>query len=125
MNWDAIGAVVELLGAIGVNISLAYLAYLATQIKHSAAQTTEHSRALRISAIDSAACSKNSSSHIRTRTLAISRGASTEASWFDHRQAVAANLRQPGIRTWRAETRAIYADDFEEVVEELIREQSL
>ena len=32
MNWDAIGAIAELLGAIGV---IASLVYLATQIRHS------------------------------------------------------------------------------------------
>jgi hypothetical protein len=32
MNWDAIGAIAELLGAIGV---IASFVYLATQIQHS------------------------------------------------------------------------------------------
>jgi hypothetical protein len=32
MKWDAIGAIAELLGAIGV---VASLVYLATQIRHS------------------------------------------------------------------------------------------
>ena len=32
MNWDAIGAIAELLGAVGV---IASLVYLATQIRHS------------------------------------------------------------------------------------------
>ena len=35
MNWDAIGAIAELLGAIGV---IASLIYLATQIRHSREQ---------------------------------------------------------------------------------------
>jgi hypothetical protein len=35
MNWDAIGAIAELLGAIGV---IASLVYLATQIRHSREQ---------------------------------------------------------------------------------------
>lgn len=162
MNWDAVGAIAELLGAIGVIISLAYLA---TQIRHSAAQTAEHSRALRIAAIDSVAASfsrfrdplirdpelaelwtrgtqsyedLNDIERVRLGRLlqelffahqnTYSRyveGASTEASWLDHRQAIAANLRQPGIQTWWAETRSIYADDFEEIVEELIRENNV
>jgi hypothetical protein len=35
MNWDAIGAIAELLGAVGV---IASLVYLATQIRHSREQ---------------------------------------------------------------------------------------
>jgi hypothetical protein len=44
MNWDAIGAIAELLGAIGV---IASLVYLATQIRQSREQMVENTRALR------------------------------------------------------------------------------
>jgi hypothetical protein len=44
MNWDAIGAIAELLGAIGV---IASLVYLATQIRHSREQMSQNTRALR------------------------------------------------------------------------------
>ncbi len=44
MNWDAIGAIAELFGAVGV---IASLVYLATQIRHSQEQTIENTRALR------------------------------------------------------------------------------
>ncbi len=47
MNWDAIGAIAELLGAIGV---IASLVYLATQIRHSREQMSQNTRALRASA---------------------------------------------------------------------------
>jgi hypothetical protein len=43
MNWDAIGAIAELLGAIGV---IASLIYLATQIRQSREQMFENTRAL-------------------------------------------------------------------------------
>ena len=43
MNWDAIGAISELLGAIGV---IASLVYLAAQIRHSQEQMIENTRAL-------------------------------------------------------------------------------
>jgi hypothetical protein len=161
MNWDAIGAIAELLGAIGV---IASLAYLSVQIRQNTRQIGEHSRELRISAIDSIA---NSFSRFRdplirdpelaalwVRGIAdyqslddvervrlgrllqelffahqntwsrFMEGATTEASWLDHRQAIAANLSHPGIKTWWAETRSIYADDFEDVIEELIRESA-
>ena len=44
MNWDAIGAIAELLGAVGV---IASLVYLATQIRHSQEQMVENTRAMR------------------------------------------------------------------------------
>ena len=47
MNWEAIGAVAELLGAIGV---IASLIYLATQIRHSRDQMQENTRAARSTA---------------------------------------------------------------------------
>ena len=46
MNWDAIGAVAELLGAIGV---IASLVYLATQIRQSREQMSQNTRALKAS----------------------------------------------------------------------------
>ena len=44
MNWDAIGAIAELLGAIGV---IASLVYLATQIRQSREQMSHNTQALR------------------------------------------------------------------------------
>ena len=43
MNWDAIGAIAELLGAIGV---IASLVYLATQIRQSREQMDRNTRAM-------------------------------------------------------------------------------
>jgi hypothetical protein len=43
VNWDAIGAIAELLGAIGV---IASLVYLATQIRQSRQQMSQNTRAL-------------------------------------------------------------------------------
>ena len=44
MNWGAIGAIAELLGAVGV---IASLVYLATQIRQSREQMSQNTRALR------------------------------------------------------------------------------
>ncbi len=44
MNWDAIGAIAELLGAVGV---IASLIYLATQIRQSHEQMNQNTAALR------------------------------------------------------------------------------
>lgn len=159
MNWDAVGAIGEVIGALGVIISLVYLG---KQIQHSTTQMGEHSRALRIAAIDQVAASFSRFRDPLIRDPEIARiwlkgiqdyesldeietvrcgrlfqelffahqntysryceGASSEEAWLDHRDAIAANLRLPGIRSWWAKTRAIYADDFEEVVEALIQD---
>jgi len=46
MNWDAIGAIAELLGAVGV---IASLVYLAGQIRHSREQMGQNTQALQAS----------------------------------------------------------------------------
>jgi len=46
MNWDAIGAIAETLGAVGV---IASLVYLAGQIRHSREQMSQNTRAIRAS----------------------------------------------------------------------------
>jgi hypothetical protein len=51
MNWDAIGAIAELLGAIGV---IASLVYLATQVRQSRDQMRENTRALQAGAYQQA-----------------------------------------------------------------------
>lgn len=159
MNWDAVGAIAEMLGALGVILSLAYLA---VQIRQNTDQIGEHSRELRIAALDSIAASFSRFRDPLIRDPEIAalwargiedfealdpverirlgrllqelffahqntwsryrEGATTEAAWIDHRGSIAANLRHPGIRTWWSETRAIFADEFEEVVEALMRE---
>ena len=47
MNWDAIGAIAETLGAVGV---IASLVYLATQIRYSREQIMLNTRAVRAAA---------------------------------------------------------------------------
>jgi hypothetical protein len=47
VNWDAIGAIAELLGALGV---IGSLVYLATQIRESREQMKENTRAARSTA---------------------------------------------------------------------------
>ena len=51
MNWDAIGAIAELLGAVGV---IASLVYLATQIRQSREQVSQNTRLLTASATTAA-----------------------------------------------------------------------
>lgn len=159
MNWDAVGAIAELLGALGVIVSLVYLS---VQIRQNTKQIGEHSRELRIAALDAIASSFSRFrdplirdpelaalwlkgiadfdsldpveqvrmgrlfqelffAHQNTWTRYIE-GATAENVWSDQAGAIRANLRHPGIRTWWSRTRAIYNDDFEEVVEEMMRE---
>ena len=159
MNWDAVGAIAELLGALGVIVSLAYLS---VQIRQNTAQIGEHSRELRIAALDAIASSFSRFrdplirdpelaalwlkgiedygslgpvervrigrlfqelffAHQNTWTRFIE-GATPEHVWRDQKGAIAANLRHPGIRTWWSQTRAIYNDEFEEVVEAMLRD---
>ncbi len=159
MNWEAIGAIGELIGAVGVIVSLVYLA---TQIRHSSRLMGEHSRALRVAAIDQIAAgfsrfrdplirdpaiaalwlkgTKDYGSLDEVELVRCSRlfqelffghqnvyarykeGAASEGLWLDHRDAIIANLRMPGIRAWWADVHMIYADDFEEVVEGMLRD---
>ncbi len=44
MNWDAVGAIAELLGAVGVIGSLVYLATQVRQSREKRPRTQEHSR---------------------------------------------------------------------------------
>ena len=162
MNWDAVGAIAELLGALGVILSLAYLA---TQIRQNTAQIGEHSRELRIAAIDAIAqsYSRFRDPLIRDPEMAAlwlqgiedydgrsdlekarlgalmqelfwahqntwsrwQEGAMSDDAWADQAAAIANNLRRPGIRQWWGRTRSIYADDFEVLVEDLIRTEVL
>ena len=54
MNWEAIGAIAELAGAVGVIVSLVYLA---VQIRVNTAQMADHSRSLRLAAQESTTAS--------------------------------------------------------------------
>ena len=49
MNWEAIGAAAELLGAVGV---IATLAYLAVQIRHSSDQLAKNTQSNELQAVD-------------------------------------------------------------------------
>jgi hypothetical protein len=57
MNWDAIGAIAELLGAMGVIFTLAYLAI---QIRHSSDQLEKNIQSNRLQANDSVFASYDS-----------------------------------------------------------------
>ena len=70
MNWDAIGAIAELLGAIGV---IASLVYLAGQIRHSREQMSENTRNVRIASEHSRAHQRMDQSALLAQTPEINR----------------------------------------------------
>jgi hypothetical protein len=73
MNWDAIGAIAELLGAVGVILTLAYLAF---QIRQNTQQLANNARDARNAAMSSLA--------IGDHSWAMQMGMSRETSdlWF-------------------------------------------
>jgi hypothetical protein len=72
MNWEAVGAVAEMMGALGV---VASLAYLAVQIRQNTRQMADHTRSLRLAALESTA---NSFSRFRDPLI---RDAGMAALW--------------------------------------------
>ncbi len=70
MNWDAIGAIAELLGAVGV---IASLVYLATQIRHSRDQMSENTKNVRIASEHSRAHQRIEQSAFIARSPEINR----------------------------------------------------
>lgn len=64
MNWDAIGAIGEIIGAIAVVVSLVYLAI---QIRQNTQQISQGNEATRLAALE-----RNIESSIRIRELLIS-----------------------------------------------------
>lgn len=52
MNWEGVGALAEMVGALGV---VASLAYLAVQIRQNTRQMADHTRSLRLAALESTA----------------------------------------------------------------------
>ena len=65
MNWDAIGAIAELLGAVGV---IASLVYLAGQIRHSREQMSENTKNVRIASEHSRAYQRADRQRISAQT---------------------------------------------------------
>ena len=72
MNWDAIGAIGEIVGAAAVVVSLIYLA---TQIRQNNSQVAEQVRALKLQAYDASA------THFSGFRLAIARSPQLASLW--------------------------------------------
>jgi hypothetical protein len=70
VNWEAIGAIAELLGAVGV---IASLVYLATQVRQSRDQMRENTRALQAGAYQEASDSLSESINTAVSTPGFAR----------------------------------------------------
>ncbi len=70
MNWDAIGAIAELLGAVGV---IASLVYLAGQIRHSREQMSQNTLAMKAGAYQQISDGFIASSNIAVSTPGFAR----------------------------------------------------
>jgi len=70
MNWDAIGAIAETLGAVGVIVSLVYLA---TQIRHSRDQMSQNSKLLTASATTAAIQTRSRSNEMMIQDSEVAR----------------------------------------------------
>lgn len=96
LNWDAVGAIGEMLGAAGVIVSLAYLA---VQIRQSSMQTELNTKALRATAFQNLAehqatlfLSQVTNSEVRTVVLKA-RGNGMDALTDDERVIYGAHTR--------------------------------
>ncbi len=81
MNWDAIGAIGEILGAVAVLITLIYLA---TQIR----QNTEQARLNSIQAVNASNDSAFEPIYIPENSLIFTKGQSSYSSLSDHEKLV-------------------------------------
>ena len=70
MNWDAIGAIAETLGAVGV---IASLVYLATQIRHSREHMIENTKNVRIASEHSRAEQRTAQAAVLAQSPEINR----------------------------------------------------
>jgi hypothetical protein len=142
MNWDAIGAIAELLGAVGV---IATLAYLGIQIRQNTVSTrtssyqaaiattieaimrmgldSDAARILTSGSADSATLSTEEQTRYAMLTSGIFRnfenifyqhkqGAIDDLLWSGWSSRMRTTFAQPGVHVWWLEYRAGFAKDF-------------
>jgi hypothetical protein len=152
MNWEALGAIAEALGAVGVIVTLAYLA---TQIR-------QNSRLLRASTSAATAQVNNSQSQYLIQDAEVARiwwdgladreslseadrrrfdplitiqlqgaslvhamereGIGSLGEWEENRRGLRWQLEQPGIRQYFRAYRENFSSDFCQIVDGVIRE---
>jgi hypothetical protein len=149
MNWDAIGAIAEAAGAVGV---IASLIYVGISIRHSAevvrGESLQKFIDARIESIDRLSAPGNVEIYHRGRQsykdltaaekerftalvgpyLAVSefgisayeRGLIKPGTFESSKRDIKRQFEFPGVHEWWAEERSIFADDFQEFVDQLV-----
>ena len=150
MNWEALGAVAELAGAIGVIASLLYLAVQIRQNTRSTKAAALHNTAQEMNQISLAMAADGSFSDIFLKGQDDLEGLSPEermrvgflwhavfrateslyyqyrsgnadkAAWTPYEQALEANLRSGGMRQWWRENSFPFTKEFTKLVDSKI-----
>jgi hypothetical protein len=142
MNWDAIGAVAELVGAAGVIVSLVYLAGQIRQSTRSSRAATFHAVAAEASHLYRTIAGDSESARIfrqgmrepenpamlssafrglENMFVQYLQGTIDEESWQAWRRSLVQMLEQPGAaRVWQLRGE-VFREDFQHLVHELAR----
>ena len=154
MNWDALGAIAELLGAIGV---IASLFYVASQIRRNSLameaatnQAVSDSTQERLLAPAQSPALAMALANARDDFQALSpaervqlaffrratfrgvqnaffqhqRGLLSESAWRDYESIIGRNLSSPDVPGWWATERETYDEAFAEYVDRILAERS-
>jgi len=154
MNWDAIGAVAELLGALGVIASLLYLAVQIREnsrvVQASASQAVADSAQARLLAVAQSPSLASTLAKLAERPAELSpaellqanylrtasfkgfenqffqfrRGLLAEDIWKGYEFFLVANLLAPDVRDWWKRSKAGFDPAFRDHVEALLTEPS-
>ena len=149
MNWEALGAIGEIVGAVAVIVTLAYLAVQIrqnTRVFRSSteqAQADAHSRCLSLIAQDSdltrlylrgasgESLDREESLRfgfllhvvfiqIQAAFLHQRQGTLSSEQWVTVSRVASRWISSPGARAWWAEGKAVYRDEFVQAVDEMI-----
>ena len=150
MNWDAVGAVAELLGALGVIASLLYVGLQIREnsrvVQASTSQAVADSAQARLLAVAQSLSLASTlaklaeapaelspaellqANYLRTASFKgfenqffqFRRGLLTEDTWRGYQFFLLANLRAPDVRQWWGQARAGFDPAFRDHVEALL-----
>lgn len=154
-NWEAIGAVGELVGAVGVVVSLAYLGFQINQNTRQARGSMYDSIVSSLATFDRPIASDPALARIfeeaiddwtavdgigRARVMHLlstlfkqfenvhyqhRQGTLEEELWLGWRQLMLSYFRRPGIQTWWSMRRGFYSANFREFLEREHPEEAL
>jgi hypothetical protein len=131
MNWEAVSAIAEVTGVIGVIISLVYVGLqvkqntLATEISTSQAYVNADNEIIGIinTSPDLADILHQGFISFQSFYLQWKNGFLSDALWGTYRQAFVDLLQQKGAQEWWEMRRHWFSDDFKQYVEESVDTQ--